>query len=83
MAPLRAGLDGFEPVGDGVVDGPVITELEMQEIMVFERSPVTAIKGLPALDVERPGDRRPVPKSQHKHQVFRHRRANQGKELLV
>src|SRR5664280_2538833 len=41
---LRAGLDPLELVGDRIVDGLVIAELEMQERVVLERAPIAAIK---------------------------------------
>ena len=41
---LRAGLEELQPVFDAIVDSPVITGLEMQEINLFDAPPVPAIE---------------------------------------
>src|SRR5688572_33331283 len=43
---LGAGLHALEPVRNGVVDRLVVAELEVQERVVLERSPVAAIEGV-------------------------------------
>ena len=42
MLALGAGLDAGELVLDGVLDGLVVAELEMQERVVLDRAPVAA-----------------------------------------
>src|SRR6185312_5734396 len=39
---LCAGLDDFEPVMDGEINGLIVANLEMQEGMMLDRAPVAA-----------------------------------------
>ena len=40
VRPLGTGLDALQSVGDGVVDGPVVAGLEVQEAMLLDTAPV-------------------------------------------
>jgi hypothetical protein len=57
---LRAGLDPFQAVCQGEVDGLVIADLEMQERVVLDRTPVPAVERLRPDEVDRAGDVAPV-----------------------
>ena len=41
---LCAGLDAREPVGDRIIDGLVVADLEMQERVMLDCAPVAAIR---------------------------------------
>src|SRR6516164_10256654 len=45
---LRSGLDAQQFMGDGVVDGLIVAEFEMQERMVFDRAPMAAVQRMRA-----------------------------------
>src|SRR5688500_280131 len=53
---LRSGLDPFQPFRKGEVDRLVIADLEMQEGMILDAAPVTAVERIAADEVDRAGD---------------------------
>src|SRR5665213_3996561 len=56
MLSLRAGFDPFQLMHNRVIDRLIIAELEMQERMMLERTPVAAIDCIRTERIDRPGD---------------------------
>ena len=56
VASLGSGLKQREAMVDGVFDGLVVTEFEVQEAVVLEASPVTSEEGIAFTVVDASGD---------------------------
>ena len=49
---LGARLDAGEAMGDGIVDGLVIADFEMQHRVMLDRAPMAAIEGVGADEID-------------------------------
>src|SRR6476646_5843337 len=65
-------LDTGKPVLNGEVDRLVIADLEMQERVVLDAAPITAIERVGADEVERAGDVAPRALSEHEQHLVGH-----------
>src|SRR6266700_6902692 len=53
---LRPGFDPGKPMRNRIFDGLIITQLEMQERVVLDRTPVASIERMGADEIDRAGD---------------------------
>src|SRR6202521_6220045 len=53
---LRPGFDPRKPMRNRIFDGLIITQLEMQERVVLDRTPVASVARMGADKIEAPGD---------------------------
>ncbi len=78
---LGAGLDALELVLDGVFDGLIVAELEVQERVVLGRAPVASEQRVRAAKVDGARDEASGALGHHQHDVLRHPFADQRIEL--
>src|SRR5215471_2704856 len=78
---LRAGLHALEPARDGVFDGLVVAELEMQERVVLDRAPIASVERLGADEIDGAGDPPPRAAGHDKQDALAHGLAGKGEEL--
>src|SRR3954471_20924818 len=78
---LRAGFDIRQTAFDGEVDRLVIADLEMQEGMMLDRTPVAAEQRVRADEVDRARDPAIVATGHHQEHVLAHGLADQRKEF--
>ena len=78
---LGAGFDTREIIGDGVVNGLMIADLEMQETMVFDAAPVAAKKRVRAYEVDGAGNVAPVALCHNEQDIAWHAAADQRIEF--
>src|SRR5215471_5157263 len=50
----RSRLEFFQPFGDAMLNRGVVTDIEMEEVVFLETSPIAAVKGSMILNIERP-----------------------------
>ena len=80
---LCAGLGARNAVLDGVIDGLVVSHLEMQERVVLQRAPVAAIEAIAADQMEGAGDLACPSLGQHDEAAIPHRAHPQQREELA
>src|SRR5262249_6555995 len=78
---LGAGFDPLEFIRDRVFDRLVVAELEMEERMVLDRSPISAVKRLATDKIDSPGNPAPCAARRHKQDAIAHLVANDGKKI--
>ena len=78
---LGAGLDARELVGDRVVDGLIVAQLEMQERMVLDGAPVAAIDRVGADEIDGAGDPAPGALGHHQQDAVAHLFADDREEF--
>ena len=72
VASLGSGLKDYEAVVDGVFDGLVVTEFEVQEAVVLEASPVTSEEGIAFTVVDTSGDPFLIVPGHDQQHIFTH-----------
>ena len=80
---LRAGLDAGEAVGNRIIDGLMVADLEMQEGVILDAAPVAAVERVGAAEINGAGDMAPGSLRHHQHDAFAHRRADRREEGTV
>ncbi len=83
MLALGPRLDARQAQPDGVLDGLVVAELEVQEGHVLRAAPVPAVEAFAADQVEGAGDPLAVAAGQHQQHLVRHPLAEQREECPV
>jgi hypothetical protein len=78
---LCAGFNTLEPVRNRIIDGLIVTELEVQERVVLGCPPVAAIERVSADEIDRSSDPSPGAACHHKENTVAHFLANDGKEI--
>ena len=81
MLPLGSGLDAGKLVLDGVLDGLIIAELEMQERVVLDRAPVPAEQRVGADEIDGAGDPAAIALGHHQEDALAHLCADERIEL--
>ena len=72
VASLSAGFYAFQTPGDGIVDGLVVADFEVQKPVIFDASPVTTKQRIAANEVKRAGDVSPVAFGHDQQSIFCH-----------
>src|SRR5580698_1744092 len=83
VLPLRAGLNRLQATADRKVDGLIIADFEMQERMMFDRTPVAAEQGVGADEVDGACNPAPLAPGHHQQYVLGHALADERKKLAI
>src|ERR1700722_10794593 len=78
---LRPGLDGFQAARNRKIDRLIIADLEMQERMMLDRTPVAAEQRVAADEIDGARDVAASALRHHEQDAFGHRLADEGEEL--
>src|SRR5689334_1050201 len=78
---LRAGFDDLQPVLDRKIDRLIVADLEMQERMVLDRTPIAAEQRIRADEIDGARDPSAVALGHDQENVLAHALADQRKEL--
>src|SRR5262249_10912162 len=76
-----ASFDPLEVIRNRVFDRLVVAELEMEERMVLDRSPISAVKRLATDEIDSPGNPTPCAARRHKQDAIADLVANDGKKI--
>ncbi len=81
MAALRARFNAGKAGGNGIVYRPIVAQLEVQAVMVFDGTPVSAIKSVTPDEVQGARDVAAIAFGHDKKDVPGHGFANEREEI--